>query len=102
MTLYLDEDLIDALRERAHSLNESIEQIVIDTLRQELTPRVGEAPGIPYGVKTVNSGYAQDDDPKCHKRILDDEDDERYLRLTYGEDSSRWPDWLRDRRGIHD
>ena len=101
MTLCLDEDLVGALRERAHSLNQSIEQVVIDMLGRALTPKVGEAPGAPYRVRPNDSGFTQDDDPKRHKRILDDEDDERYLRLTYGEDRASWPDWLRNRRGIH-
>lgn len=101
LTLCLDEDLVDALRERAHSLNQTIEEIVIDTLRQELTPRVGEAPGAPYRVEPFRSELAPGVDPKNPKEILNDLDDERYLRITYGEDRAIWPDWLRERRGIN-
>ena len=102
MTLTLDKDLADALKERARILNQTIEQVANGLLRRGLTPRVGEAPGAPYGVKPVHSGNAPREDTKKYKQFLNDEDDKRYLTLTYGEDSTRWPDWLRDRWGIRD
>jgi hypothetical protein len=100
MTLTVDKDLADALRERACSLNQSIKQVVNDALRRGLSPEVGESPRPPYRVKPFHSGFAPGVDPENPKQFLNDEDDERYLRLTYGEDSTRWPEWLRDRGGI--
>ncbi len=88
------------MRERARVENKSLEQVVDEALRREFAPRVGEGPGPVYQVKPVDGGVAAVEDPKRYKGILNDEDDERYLRLTYGDDSARWPDWLRDRRGI--
>ena len=99
-TLTIDEDLAGALRERARILNQTIEQVAHDLLRRGLTPRVGEAPGAPYGVKSVPCGTTPREDPKKYKQFLNDEDDMRYLKLTYGEDCARWPEWLRDRWGI--
>ena len=64
MTLTLDRDLADALKERARILNQTIEQVANDLLRRGLTPRVGEAPGAPYGVKPVHSGNAPREDPR--------------------------------------
>ena len=89
MTLTLDKDLADALKERARALNQSIKQVVNDALRQGLLVGVKESPREPYRVKPFHSGFAPGVDPMNPKQFLNDEDDERYLRLTYGDNSGR-------------
>ena len=88
MTLTLDKDLADTLRERARALDQSIKQVVNDVLRRGLSPKVEESPQ-PYRVKPFHSGFAPGVDPENPKQFLNDEDDERYLRLTYGDNSGR-------------
>ena len=97
ITLSLDEDLAEALRVRANVQNKSFEQVVNEALRQGLSSKVGEAPGPVYEVKPADGGAVTRMDAKRYKQLLNDEDDEKYLRLTYGNDLTRWPGWLRDR-----
>ena len=101
ITLSLDEDLAEALRVLANVQNKSFEQVANEALRYGLSSRVGEAPGPVYGVKSADEG-AVTGDPKRYKQLLNDEDDEKYLKLTYGDDITRWPGWLRSRWGIRD
>ena len=89
MTFTLDAGLADALRERARALNQSVKQVVNDTLRRGLTPMVGESPRAPYRVKPFRSGFAPGVDPKNPKKFLEDDDIERYLKVTYGDNSGR-------------
>ncbi len=89
MTLTLDKDLADALKERARAQSKTIKQVVNDTLRRGLSSRVEESPRAPYRVKPFHSGFAPGVDPENPKQFLNDEDDERYLRLTYGDNSGR-------------
>ena len=81
MTLTLDKDLADTLRERARALDQSIKQVVNDALRRGLSVGVKESPRPPYRVKPFHSGFAPGVDPKNPKKFLEDEDIKRYLRL---------------------
>ena len=80
MTLTLDKDLADALKERARDLNQSIKQVVNDALRQGLSASVKESPRPPYRVKPFNSGFAPGVDPTKLNQLNDQLELEEFLR----------------------
>ena len=100
-TMTIEPDVADALKERARAQNKSFEQVVNEALRRDvLNGAVGEKPRPKFRVKPNHSGFAPGVDPMKLKELMYKEDDERFLRLTYGEDTSRWPAWLRERRQL--
>ena len=79
MTLTLDKDLADRLRERARALDQSIKQVVNDALRRGLSPKVEESPQ-PYRVKPFHSGFAPGVDPTKLNQLNDELELEEFLR----------------------
>ncbi len=79
MTLTLDKDLADTLRERARALDQSIKQVVNDALRRGLSPKVEESPQ-PYRVKPFHSGFAPGVDPMKLNQLNDELELEELLR----------------------
>jgi hypothetical protein len=80
MTLTLDKDLADALKERARDLNQSIKQVVNDALRQGLSAGVKESPRPPYRLKPFHSGFAPGVDPTKLNQLNDQLELEEFLR----------------------
>lgn len=62
-TLTLDDDVADALRERARQLSQSFKQVVNDTLRQGLSPSAGSQRRTDYRVNPHRSGLRSGVDP---------------------------------------
>ena len=79
MTLTLDKDLADTLRERARALDQSIKQVVNDALRRGLSPKVEESPQ-PYRVKPFHSGFAPGVDPMKLNQLNDELELEELLQ----------------------
>ena len=71
-TLTLDDDLADALKERARRADQSFNQVVNDTLRRGLSPVLAEAePG--YVVRPHRSGFKPGFE-RATERLLDPAD----------------------------
>ena len=70
-TLTLDDDVADALRERARLLNTSFKEVVNDTLRRGLSPAPKEARSAGYRVVPNHSGLAPGIDPLKLNQIND-------------------------------
>ena len=62
-TLTLDDDIAEALRERARLLDVPFKQIVNDTLRRGMSPEAVGEPAPRYRVSPNNSGLAPGVDP---------------------------------------
>ena len=101
MTLTLDRDLAETLRERARRQNKPITKVANDALRRGLSTETAEEVEVVretrpvFRVKPFRSGYAPGFDPTKLKQFLNDEDDERFLRLTYGDNPGRYSAALR-------
>ena len=80
MTLTLDKDLADALKERARAQSKTIKQVVNDALRQGLLVGVKESPREPYRVKPFHSGFAPGVDPTKLNQLNDELELEEFLR----------------------
>ena len=80
MTLTLDKDLADALKERARAQSKTIKQVVNDALRQGLSVGVKESPREPYRVKPFHSGFAPGVDPTKLNQLNDQLELEELLR----------------------
>ena len=80
MTLTLDKDLADALKERARAQSKTIKQVVNDALRQGLKAGVKESPREPYRVKPFHSGFAPGVDPTKLNQLNDELELEEFLR----------------------
>ena len=61
-TLTLDDDIADALRERARLTGTPFKQVVNDTLRRGMSPRIGEARA-EYRVVPRRGGFVRGVDP---------------------------------------
>ena len=62
-TLTLDDDVADALRERARLLNIPFKQVVNDAMRRGMSPGAREAPPPGYRVAPNHSGLIPGIDP---------------------------------------
>ena len=62
-TLTLDDDLADALRERARLTDRPFKQVVNDTLRRGMSPGTGETARSEYRVVPRRGGFALGIDP---------------------------------------
>ena len=71
-TLTLDDDIADALRERARLLNVPFKQVVNDALRRGLSPEAREAPAPPYRVVPNHSAFVRGVDPLRLNQLNDD------------------------------
>ena len=70
-TLTLDDDVIDALKERARRLDQSFKQVVNDTLRRGLSPVAAESRP-PYRVNPHRSGFRTGVDPLRLNQLNDE------------------------------
>ena len=71
-TLTLDDDLADALRERARLLNVSFKQVVNDALRRGMSPETTEAPLARYRVVPNHSALVRGVDPLKLNQLNDE------------------------------
>ena len=71
----LDDDVAEALRERACFLDVSFKQVVNDTLRRGMSPETGEIRGPEYRVIPNHSALAPGIDP-LNLNQLNDQPDE--------------------------
>ena len=62
-TLTIDDDIADALRERARLLDLPFKQVVNDALRRGMAPEVNDAPRPEYRVVPNHSGFSPGVDP---------------------------------------
>ncbi len=62
-TLTLDDDIADALRERARLTDTPFKQVVNDVLRRGMSLRIGEAARPEYSVVPKHGGFAPGVDP---------------------------------------
>ena len=70
-TLTLDDDVIDALKERARRLDQSFKQVVNDTLRRGLSPVAAESQPL-YRVNPHHSGFRTGVDPLRLNQLNDE------------------------------
>ena len=77
-TLTLDDDVADALRERARLLNISFKQVVNDALRRGMSPEAKETPSPEYRVVPNHSAFAPGIDPLKLNQINDQLDAEAF------------------------
>ena len=77
-TLTLDDDVADALRERALLLNIPFKQMVNDALRRGMSPGAREAPSPEYRVVPNHSAFAPGIDPLKLNQINDQLDAEAF------------------------
>ncbi|MDE0678587.1 MAG: antitoxin [Acidimicrobiales bacterium] len=77
-TLTLDDDVADALKERARHLDQPFKQIVNDVLRCGLRPETAH-PAEPYSVRTHSTGFAPGVDPLRLNQLVDELEVEAYL-----------------------
>lgn len=78
-TLTLDDDVADALRERARLLNIPFKQVVNDTLRRGMSPGAKEVPLPEYRVVPNHSALAPGIDPLKLNQINDQLDAEAFV-----------------------
>ncbi len=71
-TLTLDDDLADALRERARLLNVPFKQVVNDAIRRGLSPEAREAPAPRYRVVPIRSAFVRGVDPLKLNQLNDE------------------------------
>ena len=70
-TLTIDDDIADALRERARLLDLPFKQVVNDVLRRGMSPGTREAPSSEYRVVPHHSGFVPGIDPLKLNQIND-------------------------------
>ena len=78
-TLTLDDDLADALKERARLLDKPFKQVVNDTLRRGLSPAPQEDRPV-FRVKPNHSGFKPGIDPLRLNQLNDELEVEEFLR----------------------
>ena len=71
-TLTLDDDLADALRERARLLNLPFKQVVNDALRRGMSPETAEAQPARYRVVPHHSALVRGVDPLKLNQLNDE------------------------------
>ena len=92
-TLTLDDDVADALQERAKLLDQPFKQVVNDTLRRGLSPAPSKVPDTvpaeeprrPFRVRPIKGGFAPGVDPARIKDLINEWDDERYFAVLRGD-----------------
>lgn len=78
-TLTLDDDVADALKERARHLEQPFKQVVNDALRSGLRPDAPQ-PAEPYRVRTHSTGFAPGVDPLRLNQLVDELEIEAYVQ----------------------
>ena len=79
-TLTLDDDLADALKERARLLDKPFKQVVNDTLRRGLSPAAIQEDRPVFVVKPNHSGFKPGIDPLRLNQLNDELEVEDFLR----------------------
>ncbi len=79
-TLTLDDDLADALKERARLLDKPFKQVVNDTLRRGLSPSAVPEDRPAFVVKPNHSGLRPGIDPLKLNQLYDQLETEDFLR----------------------
>ena len=79
-TLTLDDDLADALKERARLLDKPFKQVVNDTLRRGLSPAAIQEDRPVFVVKPNHSGFKPGIDPLRLNQLNDELEVEEFLR----------------------
>ena len=79
-TLTLDDDLADALKERARLLDKPFKQVVNDTLRRGLSPSAVPEDRPVFVVKPNHSGLRPGIDPLKLNQLYDQLETEDFLR----------------------
>lgn len=77
-TLTLDDDIADALRERARLLNIPFKQVVNDALRRGMSPDAGERSSPEFRVVPNQSSFAPRVDPMKLSQLNDQLDAEAF------------------------
>ena len=77
-TLTIDDDIADALHERARLLDLPFKQVVNDALRRGMSPGTREAPSPEYRVVPRHSGFAPGIDPLKLNQINDQLDTDSF------------------------
>ncbi len=77
-TLTLDDDIADALKDRARHLDQPFKQVVNEVLRRGLGPVAAE-PREPYRVRPHSSGFAPGVDLLRLNQFADEREVEAYL-----------------------
>lgn len=77
-TLTLDDDVADALKERARHLDQPFKQVVNDVLRCGLRPDTAQ-PAVPFRVRVHSTGFAPGVDPLRLNQLVDELEMEAYL-----------------------
>ena len=81
-TLTLDDDVAEALRERARLLDLPFKQIVNDTLRRGMSPQAVREPAPEYKVSPNHSGLAPGVDPLKLNQLNDQLASEAFTEPT--------------------
>ena len=82
-TLTLDDDLAEALKERAQRTGEPFKQVVNEVLRQGLTSGAKpEARREPFKVESARRGFVPGIDPFKLNQLVDELEVERFLAQT--------------------
>ena len=79
-TLTLDDDLADALKERARLTGAPFKQVVNDTLRRGMSQGAEETPRREYSVVPLRGGLAPGVDPLKLNQLNDQLADEEFIR----------------------
>ena len=77
-TLTLDDDVADALREKARLSDLPLKQVVNDTLRRGMSPEAGKTPASEYRVVPNHSALAPGIDPLKLNQLNDQLDAESF------------------------
>lgn len=77
-TLTLDDDIADALKDRARHLDQPFKQVVNEVLRRGLGPAAAE-PREPYRVRPLNFGLRPGVDPLRLNQLADELEVEAYF-----------------------
>ena len=80
-TLTLDDDLANALKQRAKLLDQSFKQVVNDTLRRGLSPKSRDQPTPPIRIRTFSSAYAPGVDRLRLSELADELEVEHFLEV---------------------
>lgn len=83
-TLTLDDDIADALRERARNLDTSFKKVVNDTLRRGLSPLTHDTPSPEYRVAPNHSALAPGIDPLKLNQLNDQLEVETFTEPSAG------------------
>lgn len=83
-TLTLDDDIADALRQRARLLNVPFKHVVNEAIRRGMSPDTGEAPPPPYRVVPIRSAFVRGIDPLRLNQLNDELEAESFGGLGGG------------------